>query len=197
MPKQPVATRLREHAETEMRKLFGRQSSALTLELRALLDRCEDMLASEERMDKELMQLARNKDICRRLMTIPGVGPICALTFYATVGDPTRFRRSTDIGAYFGLTPKIFQSGLTKRSGRISKMGNVPMRSLLVQASMTFMRRSGECPLRDWALRIAQRQGAGKARVALARRLGVIMLTLWRNGETYMPDHRFGIVPPS
>ena len=98
---------------------------------------------------------------------------------------------------YFGLTPKIFQSGLTKRSGRISKMGNVPMRSLLVQASMTFMRRSGECPLRDWALRIAQRQGAGKARVALARRLGVIMLTLWRNGETYMPNHPFGIVPPS
>ena len=110
---------LRQRVEAQIRLLFGRAANALASELRELLKRCEELLEQQRRMDKELHRLARNTDICRRLMAIPGVGPICALTFYAVVSEPTRFKRSADIGPYLGMAPVVRQSGLVLRMGRI------------------------------------------------------------------------------
>jgi transposase len=182
------AQRLREVAEPEMKKLFREPSAALASELRHLLKRCEQMVRDQQAIDHDLRCLASENEVCRRFMEIPGVGPICALTFYATVGEPHRFRRAGDVGSYFGLTPQIRQSGLTARVGRISKMGNAAMRGLLVQASVTFMRSSrDDCDLRAWASGIEQRRGAARARVALARKLAVLMLTMWKTGQKYNP----------
>ena len=182
-------THLREAVEPQLKRLFGRAPSALSNELRDLLDRCEQMIEYQRAFDEQLRKLALDNAICRRLMTIPGVGPLCALTFYAAVGEPERFARSADIGAYFGLAPTTHESGLTVRPGRISRMGNAPMRRLLVQAAMAFMRWADPaCALKAWALQIEQRRGRPRAKVALARKLAVLMLTLWRMRTIYLPQ---------
>jgi transposase len=179
---------LRERVESEMRKLFGRDLTALRSELRDLADRCEDLVTYQRAIDSELRKLAIDNEVCRRFMEIPGIGPIGALTFYAAVGEPQRFARSADIGAYFGLTPTIHQSGLTNRAGRISRMGSAAMRGLLVQAAIAFMRSSSAGgDLRAWATRIAERRGAARARVALARKLSIVMLAMWKTGQCFEP----------
>lgn len=179
---------LRENVEAEIRKLFRKEASPLTSELRSLLNRCEEMVLHQQAIDDELKQLAFDNEVCCRFMAIPGIGPICALTFYAAVGDPDRFARCANIGAYFGLAPRIHQSGLTSRRGRISRMGSKAMRSLLVQASITFMRLGGsDSDLRMWASNVEARRGAGRARVALARKLAIVMLSMWKTGQPYLP----------
>ena len=131
-------------------------------------------------------------------MTIPGVGPICALTFMSAIDEPHRFTTTSDIGSFLGLTPKLYQSGLTARFGRISKMGHTAARTALVQSSVRFMKtnKHEQDYLRDWTLRTAQRRGKAKARVALARKLAVIMLSMWKTGRSYDPLQRRP-VPPS
>jgi transposase len=184
----PRSLRLAEAVEREIGRLFGKTSSPLIAELRRLARDCERLVAYQLELDCELRRMALGNEICRRFMEIPGVGPICALSFYAAVGDPHRFSRSTDIGCYFGLTPRLHQSGLTRRVGRISRMGNAAVRSLLVRASLTLIKSGGGAgALQQWASGVEQRRGRGQARVALARKLGVIMLTMWKKGEPYQP----------
>jgi transposase len=172
--------------EAEFRKLFGKQHNPLIPELRELLARCEQLLAWQNKIDGTLRQLAHDNEICRRFMEIPGVGPISALTFYATIGDPHRFRRSASVGSYFGLAPRICQSGLTVRPAHITRMGNKATRTLLVQCALKFMQSSSaHCQLRQWALGIERRSGRGQARVALARKLAIIMVAMWKKNECY------------
>jgi len=179
---------LRGAVEAETRRLFGKAATPLARELLHLADHCEALFDHQLGVDRELKQFASQNEVCSRFMEIPGVGPLCALSFYSAVGDPFRFRRSTDVGSYFGLVPQIHQSGLTLRVGRISKMGNTAVRTALVQASMTFMRyASPESQLRLWASSVEERRGRRKARVALARKLSTVMLAMWRNGEAYHP----------
>ena len=180
---------LRDQVEVQLKRLFGKHPNGLTLELRHLLAYCEQLFGYQKAMDGEFKRLASDNEVCRRLMTIPGVGPICALTFYAIVSDPHRFRRSQSIGSYLGLTPRVHQSGLSNRAGRISRMGNAAMRTLLVQAALAFMRSKHADPaLRSWALSIEQRSGRGQSRIALARKLAVIMVAMWKRGEAYCPS---------
>lgn len=178
---------LREDVECELKALFGTSPSRVASDLRDLLDHCESMVMHQRALDLELRCVAFENEICRRFMAIPGVGPICALTFYTAVGDPDRFRRSADVGSYFGLTPRLYQSGTTTRLGRISKMGNRAVRQLLVQASMAFIRCSVDCELRQWALLVERRRGPARAKVALARKLAMVMIAMWKSGEDYMP----------
>ncbi len=179
---------LRQRAEAEIKKLFRKTHNPVVAELRRLIDVCEQMMAYQQEIDRELKQLAMQTDVCRRFMEIPGVGPICALTFYASIGEPHRFRRSADIGAYLGLTPKLHQSGLSRRVGRISKMGNVSARTAVVGASIHFMRWADPSSrLHAWASQLEQRRGRGRARVALGRKLATIMLAMWKTGEPYLP----------
>ena len=119
-------------------------------------------------------------------MTIPGVGPVNALSFIALVDDPGRFNRTSDVGAFLGLTPKRHQSGEMDWSGRVSKCGDGAMRGLLFEAASSVIHQVKRFSrLKSWAVRLAGRRGFRKAAVATARKIAVLMLTLWKNGTDY------------
>jgi transposase len=133
-----------------------------------------------------LLAIVRTDDVCRRLMTVPGVGPVVALTYRATVDVPARFRNSKAVGAVFGLTPSRYQSGEIDRSGTISKCGDEMMRAMLYEAAHTMLVRSTKWSwLKAWALKIARHRGMKKATVALARRLAVILHRIWVDGSEF------------
>lgn len=179
--------KLRNKVESEIRKIFGKlPNNNIVSELRYLVGHCEQLREYELAAERELRRCAQNNEVCRRFMGIPGVGPICALTFYAAVGDPERFSRSADVGSYLGLTPRIVQSGLVSRHSGISKMGHKAARTLLVSSSTAFMRSADpESSLRHWVGLVEQRRGRHKARIALARKLSIMMLAMWKNGSSY------------
>lgn len=137
-------------------------------------------------IEKQLVTLARRSALARRLMTVPGVGPIVALSFMATIDDAARFGKSSQVGAYLGLTPRRHQSGEVDHSGRISKCGDAAMRALLVEAASSLMVRVKRfSPLKAWAIRLAARKGFKKAAVATARKLAVILHRMWCDGTTF------------
>ena len=136
--------------------------------------------------DKAVRALAKASPTCRLLMSVPGIGVVSVLSYVSTVEDPGRFPRSRSVGAHMGLTPKQYQSGEIDRSGRISKCGDVLARTLLYEAAVVILTRVKRASrLKDWAQAIACRSGFGKARVALARKLSVILHSVWRSGEPF------------
>ena len=137
-------------------------------------------------LHRRLLAIVRDDEVCRRLMTVPGVGPVVALTFRATVDVPARFRNSKAVGAVFGLTPSQYQSGEINRTGAISRCGDEMMRVMLYEAAQILLVRSTKWSwLKAWAMKIARRRGLKKAIVALARRLAVIMHRIWVDGTEF------------
>jgi transposase len=137
-------------------------------------------------LHRRLLAIVRDDDVCRRLMTVPGVGPVVALTFRVTVDVPARFRNSKAVGAVFGLTPSKYQSGESDRSGGISRCGDEMMRAMLYEAAQILLMRSAKWSwLKAWAVKIARHRGLKKAIVALARRLAVIMHPIWVAGAEF------------
>ena len=137
-------------------------------------------------LHRRLLVVVRADDICRRLMTVPGVGLVVALTYRATVDVPTRFRNSKAVGAVFGLTPAKYQSGEINRTGAISKCGDEMMRVMLYEAAHIMLVRSTKWSwLKAWAMKIAKHRGLKKAIVALARRLAVIMHRICADGTEF------------
>lgn len=131
-------------------------------------------------LEKLVRNMTRKDPVCRKLMTMPGVGPVVALTYRAAVDDPTRFQRSKDIGPWVGLTPKCDESGERSVMGPISKTGDVGLRSALFQAANAMLNCGSENWLKTWAQQLAERCGNGKkAKVALARRIGVVLHRMW------------------
>jgi transposase len=154
----------------------------------ALLAARAELLRRFKDLEKRLMAAARTDERVRRLTTVPGVGALVALTFTAAIDDPTRFRRSRQVGAYYGLTPSRYQSGETDVSGRISKIGDHGVRMMLYEAANVMLTRmKTPSTLRDWALGVAKRAGPRKAKVALARKLAVIMHRMLVDGTTFTP----------
>jgi transposase len=124
--------------------------------------------------------------VCRLLVTVPGVGPVTALAFRTAVEDPTRFSKSSVVGAHFGLTPRRYASGETDRNGRISRCGDRMMRSLLCEAANVLLTRVQRWNwLKRWGVEVARRRGKMRAQVAVARRLAVIMHRMWIEGEPF------------
>ena len=137
-------------------------------------------------LHRRLLAIVKDDTVCRRLMTIPGVGPVVALTYRATVDVPARFRNSKAVGAVFGLTPARYQSGESDRTGAISKCGDGMMRVMLYEAAQILLVRTAKWSwLKAWAMQIARRRGMKKAIVALARRLAVIMHRIWVDGTEF------------
>ena len=118
-------------------------------------------------------------------MTMPGVGPVIALTFKAAIDDPGRFRRSKDVGPWVGLTPGRDQSGERNIVGAITKAGDAGLRTALYQAATVMLNRARPNWLKAWALRLAVPRGKKRATVALARRLGVVLHRMWRDGTAF------------
>ena len=150
----------------------------------ALLAARRAVRAEVEHLDRVLLREARGDTTCRRLMTVPGVGPITALAYQSTIEAPRRFGRARDVGAYVG--PRRHQSGEVDRSGRISKQGDALLRGYLYEAATVLLTRlQRPCALRSWARTLAARIGVKKARVALARKLAVLLHHLWSREEDF------------
>ena len=140
-------------------------------------------------LEKRLRDQAREDGRARLLMTTPGVGVIVALTFVAAVDDPARFRSSKALGAHFGLTPRKCQSGETDVTGRISKIGDAGVRTALYEAANVILTRPVKgSALKSWAARLAVRAGMRKAKVALARRLAVVLHRMLADGTPFMAE---------
>ena len=136
--------------------------------------------------DKAARTLVKSDPTCRHLMSVPGIGVLSVLAYVSMVDDPTRFSCSRSVGAHLGLTPRQYQSGEMDRAGRISKCGDTLARTLMYEAAVVLMTRVKRASgLKDWAEAIAKRSGVGKARVALARKLSVILHRMWCSGEPF------------
>ena len=140
------------------------------------------------RFEKQVRATARCDTRARLLMSIPGVGAIVSLTCASAIDDPTRFKSSKQVGAFFGLTPTKYQSGETDIDGRISKIGDASVRAVLYEGAHIILTKplKGSCTaLKSWAMRIARRGGMKKAKVALARKLAVIMHRMLADGVSF------------
>jgi transposase len=137
-------------------------------------------------LDRKVMKLARNHAQVQQFMTAPGIGPITALCFLATIDDPRRFRRSRSVGAYVGLTSRRYASGEIDWTGRISKCGDKMLRSYLFEAANVLLTRVAKwSALKAWGIRLAKRSGLRKAKVAVARKLAVILHRMWVDGADF------------
>ena len=162
----------------------------LTAVADALLAARETLGAQLRDLEKRLRDQARQEKRVRLLMSVPGVGVIVALTFAAAVDDPGRFRSSKTVGAHFGLAPKRYQSGETDVTGRISKMGDGNVRTTLYEAAHIILTRPVKgSALKSWAARLARRTGMRKAKVALARKLAVVMHRMLVTGKPFAAEH--------
>ncbi|ACK84799.1 IS110-like element ISMex9 family transposase [Methylorubrum extorquens] len=139
------------------------------------------------KLHKMLLEQVRTDPVCRRLMTAPGVGPVVALTYRTCVDNPARFGRSQCVGAHYGLTPRLYQSGETMRVGRISKCGDRMMRAALYEAALVLLTgsRGRWSGLKVWGLAVAKRRGMQKALVAVARKLAIVLHRMWRDGTDF------------
>jgi transposase len=144
-------------------------------------------LAREIRgFQRRILVMAREDARVRLLMSTPGVGPIVALTYVSAIDDPSRFSSSKMVGPHFGLTPKRYQSGETDISGRVSKSGDKQVRTALYEAANIILTRPVKTSaLKSWAMKIARRAGMKKAKVALARKLAVVLHRMWVDGKPF------------
>src|SRR5471032_789932 len=154
--------------------------------IRPLLEARNAVGQQVSELDRKVMRLARHDAQVRRFMTVPGVGPITALAFKATIDDPARFARSRSVGAYVGLTSRRHASGEVDWSGRISKCGDGMLRSYLFEAAGVLLTRVPKwSAVKAWGVRLAKRNGLRKAKVAVARKLAVILHRMWIDGTEF------------
>jgi len=174
--------------------VFHHRAEDLVAEHPLLQEAVRPLLAVREIVRREvagltrrLLTMARDNDESRRLMTVPGIGPINALAFCAAIDEPSRFRRSRSVGAYFGLTPRRYASGEVDWSGRISKCGDAMVRSYLFEAAGVLLTRVPQwCKLKAWGHRLWKRIGFKKAKIAVARKLAVILHRMWRDETDFI-----------
>ena len=161
--------------------------AGLSAAMRGLIAARTVVMTAVAAIDSDIRRMTTASEACRRLMAIPGVGQLTALAFVAAINDPSRIRRSRDVGAYLGLVPKRYQSGDVDYVGGISKCGDRRVRTLLYEAANVMLTRyKGQLKLKDWAFAIARRSTMRKARVALARRLAIIMHAMLRDGTAFI-----------
>ncbi len=171
--------------EARIRELVANQSDLATI-VEPLLVARRVLREQVGILHRQLLAVVRNDEVCRRLMTVPGVGPVVALTFRATVDVPARFTSSKAVGAVFGLTPRRHQSGEIDRMGRISKCGDAMMRTVLFEAAQAVLTRTVKWSwLKAWGMKIARHRGMKRAVVAVARRMAVVMHRIWMDGTEF------------
>jgi len=137
-------------------------------------------------LTRRITELSRRHPVCRLLMSVPGVGPLVSACYVATIDDPGRFSCSTDVGSYLGLVPRVHQSGATEYRGRITKEGDDLVRWLLVEAAHVLLTRTKRrSALKAWGEHLREKKGLAKARVAVARKLAVLLHRIWVTGAPY------------
>jgi transposase len=160
--------------------LFARKPQLRSIFM-PLIETIEALDAQLESSARLLAARAKADPVATRLMSVPGVGPVTALTFVTSIEDPARFEQCASAGAYAGLVPRRSQSGERDTTGRISKAGDRMLRNALYEAANSILTRlKRPCALQDWGKRLAEAKGLKRARVAVARKLAILLLTLWR-----------------
>jgi transposase len=176
--------------EARIRELVVGQAILETV-IDAMLAARAALEAEFKHLHRALLALVRDDPICRQLMSVPGVGAVVAITFKSGVDDPSRFKHSRDVGPHFGLTPKKYQSGELDITGRVTKVGDRMVRTALYEAASVMLTRTVRfSALKAWAMAVAKRRGTKKARVALARKLGVILHRMWIDGTIFRWSNR-------
>jgi transposase len=179
----------------KVRTLIAGQAT-LELVIEPLL-RCHATLRAEfTSLHRQLLAAVRSDDVCKRLMTVPGVGPVAVLTYTATVDDPARFTSSRSVGPHFGLTPRKYQSGETDVTGGITKAGDAMARSALYEAALSMLVKTQRMSaLKAWAMQVARRRGLKRAVVALARKLATVLHRMWVDGTEFHWTREVPAVP--
>jgi transposase len=155
-----------------------------------LLSIHEHICRQQSEFDDEVRRLAKQDETTQRLMTVPGVGVITALAFRHTIDDPSRFRSASLVGAYLGLTPRRKQSGETDTSGKVSRWGDRLLRTYLFEAATVLLYRTKKwSSLKAWGMKLAKRIGMKKAKVAIARKIAVILHCIWVDGTSFDWGH--------
>lgn len=180
-----VGSVTRKSFAARIRELAAGQPSLETI-AEAMLAAHAMLLAAVAKLHNALLRIVRDDAVCRRLMSVPGVGALTAITFKTAIDDPGRITKSRDVGPLFGLTPKRYQSGETDVMGRISKAGDGLVRTALYEAANAMLTRATRMSaLKRWAMDVAKRRGHNRALVALARKLAVILHRMWVDGTTF------------
>jgi len=150
------------------------------------LELYSDICVRLSTMTDLVVSIANQNKVCQRLMTVPGVGPLVALSYFCAVCFPERFKKSENVGAYFGLTPRQFQSGNKDFKSRVSRRGDKRVRQHLgIAATVLLVSSKKWHPLRVWGLKIAKRRGFAAARGAVARKIAIIMHKIWINEKDF------------
>lgn len=172
--------------EEIIQRVCGERSGVLFQTLAALFSVYQGLKSQIAGLDRLLARFVRSSSTCRLLMTIPGVGILTSAAYVCAIDDPKRFPRSNLVGAYLGLTPRRYQSGEVDRIGRISKCGDPLLRTYLFEAATSLLTRDAQwSTLKAWGLRLAKNRGMKKAKIAVARKLAVIMHRMWLSGEKF------------
>ena len=154
--------------------------------IQPLLTIHEQVCREQEKLDRQVRRLAHGDETTRRLMTVPGVGVVTALTFRHTIDDPARFRSAANVGAYLGLTPRRKQSGEMDINGRVSRWGDRLLRTYLYEAASVLMHRTKKwSSLKSWGARLSKRIGMKKAKVAVAPKIAVLLHCIWVDGTSF------------
>jgi transposase len=182
-----VLTYKRRSAATpaQIRALWTELAGSVPPHVERMLEVIEALDKQIHAADKEIRQLVKTSEVCLRLMTAPGVGPLTAMRFVATLDEVKRFATAHDVQAYLGLTPGENSSSTRTRRTHLTKAGSPQMRWLLVQAAWTAQRCAPKDPMVCWTTQVAERRGKRIAAVALARKLAGILFAMWRDGTTY------------
>ncbi len=171
---------------SHVRESISDLSEEIKIVIEDLLQVWQSVYERQRKSYKLLKKMADADEVTKRLMTVPGVGPSTALAFVSTIVNPTRFSCPKKVVGYLGLAPRVHQSGDTYYHGRISKMGDKNTRWLLVEAANVILTRvKTDFPLRTWGLNLLTEKGIAKARVAVARRLAIMLFTIWIEGSTF------------
>lgn len=158
----------------------------LLAHVRPLLAVRSALVESYAALHRQVLAAARASEVCRRLMTVPGVASVVALTVVTGIDDPRRFGRGRSVAAHFGLTPRKYASGETDRNGRISKAGDALVREALFQAAHTLLTRTTRwSALKAWGMQVAKRRGLRRATIAVARKLAIVLHRMWLTGEDF------------
>jgi transposase len=182
-----LGRRLSGATPARLRTIWTELEGAVPAHVERLLVALETLHLLVRAATRELAALAKGHEVCRRLMTVPGVGCITAVRFVATIDDVSRFSTAHGLQSYLGLTPGEYSSSSRSRRTGLTKAGSPRMRWLLVQAAWTSRRVAATHPMARWAQRIAERRGAVIATVALARKLAGILFAIWRDQTVYDP----------
>ena len=170
------------------RKGFEGRIRHITLEriAGAMLSARATLKVEYEKLHKIVLAIVREDAVCRRLMTVPSVGPLVAITYKSAMDDPNRIAKSKAAGALFGLTPKKYQSGEKDVTGGITRTGDEMVRTALYEAANVLLARITRfSKLKRWGMDVAKRRGSKRAKVALARKIAVILHRMWVDGTTY------------